>query len=105
MIRRPPRSTLFPYTTLFRSIPLGTDETNMTAVQRAALDAAAAGIATTAGTPRTVLPTRPLNVAAPQTFNATVTAPTSTSKFAHGNAFLASPGHLVLGEYAVPADT
>src|SRR5258708_24506982 len=23
MIRRPPRSTLFPYTTLFRSIPLG----------------------------------------------------------------------------------
>src|SRR3712207_8890827 len=27
MIRRPPRSTLFPYTTLFRSIPL-TTETN-----------------------------------------------------------------------------
>src|SRR5258708_24164846 len=24
MIRRPPRSTLFPYTTLFRSMPLGT---------------------------------------------------------------------------------
>src|SRR2546426_5275187 len=24
MIRRPPRSTLFPYTTLFRSIPLST---------------------------------------------------------------------------------
>src|SRR2546426_12802708 len=24
MIRRPPRSTLFPYTTLFRSLPLGT---------------------------------------------------------------------------------
>src|SRR5437764_4868079 len=24
MIRRPPRSTLFPYTTLFRSIPAGT---------------------------------------------------------------------------------
>jgi len=23
MIRRPPRSTLFPYTTLFRSLPLG----------------------------------------------------------------------------------
>src|SRR2546429_6412986 len=23
MIRRPPRSTLFPYTTLFRSVPLG----------------------------------------------------------------------------------
>src|SRR2546430_12522228 len=25
MIRRPPRSTLFPYTTLFRSLPVGTD--------------------------------------------------------------------------------
>src|SRR5260221_14322159 len=25
MIRRPPRSTLFPYTTLFRSIPVGDD--------------------------------------------------------------------------------
>src|SRR2546430_12994757 len=25
MIRRPPRSTLFPYTTLFRSHPLGND--------------------------------------------------------------------------------
>src|SRR5687767_15574270 len=25
MIRRPPRSTLFPYTTLFRSIPFHTD--------------------------------------------------------------------------------
>src|SRR3712207_7042215 len=24
MIRRPPRSTLFPYTTLFRSLPFGT---------------------------------------------------------------------------------
>src|SRR2546426_3568371 len=27
MIRRPPRSTLFPYTTLFRSIPDGLDAT------------------------------------------------------------------------------
>src|SRR2546428_4329639 len=27
MIRRPPRSTLFPYTTLFRSICLGTQDT------------------------------------------------------------------------------
>src|SRR3989449_11053244 len=27
MIRRPPRSTLFPYTTLFRSIQLGTSAT------------------------------------------------------------------------------
>src|SRR3712207_6967495 len=28
MIRRPPRSTLFPYTTLFRSFSVGTDTTN-----------------------------------------------------------------------------
>src|SRR5690349_23759753 len=28
MIRRPPRSTLFPYTTLFRSDPNGHDRTN-----------------------------------------------------------------------------
>src|SRR2546427_7338801 len=27
MIRRPPRSTLFPYTTLFRSPPIGTQRT------------------------------------------------------------------------------
>src|SRR2546430_4129274 len=29
MIRRPPRSTLFPYTTLFRSLPLIPDEGEM----------------------------------------------------------------------------
>src|SRR3712207_7965059 len=28
MIRRPPRSTLFPYTTLFRSVPRGTSPMN-----------------------------------------------------------------------------
>src|SRR6266487_3486022 len=28
MIRRPPRSTLFPYTTLFRSVPGGAQETS-----------------------------------------------------------------------------
>src|SRR5258708_15534072 len=27
MIRRPPRSTLFPYTTLFRSLPIGVEDT------------------------------------------------------------------------------
>src|SRR3712207_8944052 len=36
MIRRPPRSTLFPYTTLFRSVP--------DPVQRLALDLHAAGL-------------------------------------------------------------
>src|SRR5438045_6859431 len=29
MIRRPPRSTLFPYTTLFRSLPAGIYEVNV----------------------------------------------------------------------------
>src|SRR3712207_7021658 len=33
MIRRPPRSTLFPYTTLFRSIDVGEDEIDA-AIQR-----------------------------------------------------------------------
>src|SRR2546430_11033461 len=28
MIRRPPRSTLFPYTTLFRSLPLSDEESS-----------------------------------------------------------------------------
>src|SRR5438093_7127105 len=32
MIRRPPRSTLFPYTTLFRSVGLGDDVLQKTAV-------------------------------------------------------------------------
>src|SRR5258708_14251730 len=34
MIRRPPRSTLFPYTTLFRSVPAGTPWTIFPNVQR-----------------------------------------------------------------------
>src|SRR3712207_8902315 len=37
MIRRPPRSTLFPYTTLFRSISMGessSSRTELTAVRR-----------------------------------------------------------------------
>src|SRR2546429_5367952 len=32
MIRRPPRSTLFPYTTLFRSLPLNIDTADFLAV-------------------------------------------------------------------------
>src|SRR3712207_8731611 len=39
MIRRPPRSTLFPYTTLFRSgaevVAIGTDRTGIRALERA----------------------------------------------------------------------
>src|SRR3712207_8993800 len=34
MIRRPPRSTLFPYTTLFRSVLVGGDEMRPMAAQR-----------------------------------------------------------------------
>src|SRR5256885_5895955 len=32
MIRRPPRSTLFPYTTLFRSVPAGEQPTSICAL-------------------------------------------------------------------------
>src|SRR3989454_6123389 len=35
MIRRPPRSTLFPYTTLFRSLPKGRGKRGGEAVRRA----------------------------------------------------------------------
>src|SRR5258708_28938935 len=35
MIRRPPRSTLFPYTTLFRSRPLGTGDRQEPRARRA----------------------------------------------------------------------
>ena len=35
MIRRPPRSTLFPYTTLFRSIQMDKKITEMTVLQKA----------------------------------------------------------------------
>src|SRR5438876_11992783 len=38
MIRRPPRSTLFPYTTLFRSIPQGLIETDILLKMRFELD-------------------------------------------------------------------
>src|SRR5690242_21071956 len=46
MIRRPPRSTLFPYTTLFRSLSLGRalGEEDDPAVQVRALDARAAAV-------------------------------------------------------------
>src|SRR5258708_21397405 len=49
MIRRPPRSTLFPYTTLFRSLEVALDEDAATAAEAAdtceAPDAAAAAAA------------------------------------------------------------
>src|SRR3712207_7213482 len=35
MIRRPPRSTLFPYTTLFRSSPNSSTQTNQPTLRRA----------------------------------------------------------------------
>src|SRR5438270_10621183 len=34
MIRRPPRSTLFPYTTLFRSLPTGLGKENVSPICR-----------------------------------------------------------------------
>ncbi|MBC9981562.1 hypothetical protein HA482_25475, partial [Bradyrhizobium sp. INPA_01384B] len=86
-------------------IPLGTEEAKMTAVQRAALDAAAAGIAKNAGTFLTVESKRPLNVAASQSFNATVTDQTSQTNIDQGKAFIASRGDLVLGQVAVTDET
>src|SRR5256885_10215146 len=41
MIRRPPRSTLFPYTTLFRSVPVGDVAAFAAAMRRLILDGAA----------------------------------------------------------------
>src|SRR3712207_7163787 len=38
MIRRPPRSTLFPYTTLFRSLTLASTEERLTVEQRAGVE-------------------------------------------------------------------
>src|SRR3712207_7538016 len=44
MIRRPPRSTLFPYTTLFRSILVGEDPASVTYVASKQRDCAEVGI-------------------------------------------------------------
>src|SRR2546423_8793291 len=45
MIRRPPRSTLFPYTTLFRSLVLTIDNHDITGIQtRAQADAVAGSL-------------------------------------------------------------
>src|SRR2546430_8291807 len=38
MIRRPPRSTLFPYTTLFRSVPLRADPEAVGAIEQVLLE-------------------------------------------------------------------
>src|SRR5256885_5154542 len=44
MIRRPPRSTLFPYTTLFRSLVIGLAGTKARAQDHAAHDLVIAGV-------------------------------------------------------------
>src|SRR5690348_17756719 len=49
MIRRPPRSTLFPYTTLFRSVPLGTRAHRQHLAKRHAVVGAAAQLRDVAG--------------------------------------------------------
>src|SRR3712207_7431668 len=64
MIRRPPRSTLFPYTTLFRSLVLltGLEETDM----RARLDPAVQAL-------RDRLAPAPVTVPDPPPFDGTIT--------------------------------
>src|SRR5256885_12390005 len=49
MIRRPPRSTLFPYTTLFRSVPLREMDARASSVARRPRSPAAAPAAAQAG--------------------------------------------------------
>src|SRR2546427_66234 len=49
MIRRPPRSTLFPYTTLFRSTAVGKYDTNATDPEKAKLLQATRAIQTDSG--------------------------------------------------------
>src|SRR2546430_10901652 len=51
MIRRPPRSTLFPYTTLFRSRP-NSEPTTRNASYAVAFSCANAGVATTKSAPK-----------------------------------------------------
>src|SRR5438034_3780900 len=43
MIRRPPRSTLFPYTTLFRSSPCASSTTSQAPASRAARESSGSG--------------------------------------------------------------
>ena len=52
-----------------------------------------------------MLSKRPLNVAASQTFNATVTDQTSITNIDQGKAFVASRGDLALGQVAVTDET
>src|SRR5436190_6708803 len=57
MIRRPPRSTLFPYTTLFRSLELGEDAPHLAVrpLERDTLAQARDGVRTAAATHRAEL--------------------------------------------------
>src|SRR5256885_3488577 len=56
MIRRPPRSTLFPYTTLFRSLALGIPGTNGPAHYQGGLPRFAVSSYDDIGTPGAFLP-------------------------------------------------
>ncbi|WP_407052032.1 beta strand repeat-containing protein [Methyloraptor flagellatus] len=88
------------------TIELGKDESAMTPQQRAALDAAALGMARTNGTFLTALTKRPLNFAASQSLNVTVTAPAAAAVTdPTGKAYLASQGDAPLGAITVPGET
>src|SRR2546427_7249874 len=72
MIRRPPRSTLFPYTTLFRSLSF-TTALSQNGNQYQAVFTNSAGTATTTGATLTVNPATPPTITT-QPANQTVTA-------------------------------
>src|SRR2546425_6959678 len=56
MIRRPPRSTLFPYTTLFRSAPWASRSSCRRAISRTRWISTATAVATSGCRPRTRVP-------------------------------------------------
>src|SRR3712207_7200788 len=72
MIRRPPRSTLFPYTTLFRSTvlqavkasaaPLGRDRVDKVVIYRVTTAGGAVPAACADAAPRAVVPTESCNI-------------------------------------------
>ncbi|MDE1954349.1 MAG: hypothetical protein KGJ03_01390 [Betaproteobacteria bacterium] len=84
------------------TVPLGTPFEQLDAAQQAALDAAAAGQASIAGSYLTILSKRPLNVAATDSLNLTVSSAPGGNSPDQGNAYVASLGSLDLGSIDVP---
>jgi hypothetical protein len=78
--------------------------TSFTNIEQAALNAAAAGVVHDGDLIITILAKRPLNFAATDALNVTVTAPANTAAD-EGVAYLASRGNAALGDITVPGET